>query len=121
MQIAQVVVKQIFTYGTMADSSTLLLQIEKTPEIRELHLHSLNDGQPAYQPASYWKSIQAVVENLQHYLSTILKTKGARHTVAERAFRTVVAACCGSNLSEKRIGRATARLLVIEFVIILCV
>ena len=115
MQIAGAIVKQIFTYGTMSESSSIFLRILASPEIRELSLfgrHDMRDRHAQYHPAAYWQAMQAVVASLKHYLSTILKTKGSRHTVAQRAYRTVVAACSSVNLNEMRLVQTCAKLLV---------
>ena len=106
LQIAKVIVRQVFTYGSVLDAGGILSRVLQTPEIRELALVRRDKSEKE------WKIMNAVMENLRDYLSRISKTKSTRKTLSERAFRTVVAACSGQNLRDNRLIQTLCRELV---------
>ena len=107
LQIANRVVSHIFTYGSLLDASALLSRVLNAPEIRELASIGRSDRSP-----KYWQTVQAIIENVENYLTVLLQTKGPRTTVNARAFRTVLAACSGQNLQEQRRVHEASMILV---------
>ena len=56
-----------------------------------------------------------IISNIKDYLTNVLATKGTRKTLAQQAYRTVVAACSGANLVEARLLRKTCTLLGVHW------
>ena len=97
LQIARAAARAVCTHGSVLDARAVLIKFFETPEIRELiYLSSLN--LVGDKRMKHWRILQSIVENINMYLTNILKTKGSRTTVAQRAYRTVLAACSGPNL-----------------------
>ena len=109
LQIANRVVTHIFTYGNLLDTSAVLGRVLQAPEIREMTMLGRSSGD---HTAKYWQTVQAIVQNLKKYLTVLLKTKGSRTTVDARAFRTVLAACSGPNLTQLKRVHAASTILV---------
>ena len=109
-QVVKILVRQVFTYGSVLDATSILLRFLQSPEIRELTQLGSHKGKHAY-----WDSMQAIVDNVSNYLNGILETKGPRTTANQRAYRTVLAACAGPNLVESRIQTKAASVLQVHF------
>jgi len=107
MQIAKRIVHAVFTYGNVLDASAVFLKILKHPEIRELSVIGAERGRRHSQV------LQSIIDNLNKYLTTIMATKGSRTTLEQRAYRTVMAACSGTNLQRNRHVSHASSLLVI--------
>ena len=87
----------------------MFARVMKSPEIRELTMI----GQHREHREKYWQTVQLIIDNIEKYLTVILQTKGSRTTVANRAYRTVLAACSGKNIKEQRIVGQTSKILVL--------
>ena len=109
LQIANRLVSHIFTYGSLLDASALFGRVLNAPEIRELASIGRSSGD---RSPKYWQTVQAIIENVENYLTVLLQTKGPRTTVNARAFRTVLAACSGQNLQEQRRVHEASMILV---------
>ena len=105
--------RYIFTYGNILDTSAIFLRLLQTPEIRELTFV----GSRTEHSYKYWQAVETIIDNISNYLNEILATKGTRTTVAQRAYRTVLAACSSSKLvGQKNIVQA-ASVLVSTYII----
>ena len=109
MQIAKNIVSKFFTYGSLLDTSAVLVRVLQAPELREIVEIA---GKKQDNTPKYWETVQAIVQNIEHYLTVILQTKGTRATVDERAYRTVLAACSGENLKTNRRVHQAGMILV---------
>ena len=109
LQIVNRVVTHIFTYGNLLDISAVLGRVLQAPEIREMAMLGRSTSTHA---AKYWETVEAIVQNVQNYLTVLLKTKGSRTTVDARAYRTVLAACSGPNLTQHKRVHAASTILV---------
>lgn len=107
MQIAKHIVKAVFTYGNVLDAGAVFLKILRHPEMRELSLIGDKGSQ------SQQSLFHLIIDNLNKYLTTIMEAKGSRRTVDQRAYRTVMAACSGTNLKRDRHIAHASNLLVI--------
>ena len=108
MQITKRLMQGIFTYGNLLDTSAVIVRVLSAPEFREM----LVIGQQRDHRAKYWQTLQAIIDNIKKYLTVILQTKGSRTTIDARAYRTVLAACSGKNLTKLRSIHATGTILV---------
>ena len=99
MQVAQRIVSGIFTYGSLLDTSAVLVRVLQAPELREMAIVGRN---PEERTQKYWTTLQAIVENVAEYLTVLQRTKGARTTANEQSYRTVLAACSSGNLGKHR-------------------
>jgi len=97
-QIAKKVVSSLFTYGSLLDTSAVFTRVLESPEIREL----VTIGGHPDNRHKYWDTLKAITANIKEYLTVVLGTKGSRSTVNQRAYRTVLAACSGTNLKNVR-------------------
>ena len=86
----------------------MFLRILRAPEIREL----VNFGGHRDSRKKYWETLNAIAENIKKYLTVVLQSKGPRTTVNQRAYRTVLAACTGSNLRRQKNLRLASDVLV---------
>ena len=101
-------IKKIFTYANLLDTSAVFLRILRAPDIREL----VNFGGHRDSRKKYWETLNAIAENIKKYLTVVLQSKGPRTTVNQRAYRTVLAACTGSNLRRQKNLRLASDVLV---------
>ena len=97
----------IFTYGNILDTTAIFVSFLQAPEIRELALI----GGRTQHSQKHWDTIETIIANIKDYLNNILGTKGSRTTVAQRAYRTVLAACSSSKLAEEKNVRRAAAVL----------
>ena len=109
MQISTIVVRHIFTYGNLCDTHEIFVRILSCPEIRELTRMA---GLPGVKGPKHWSSIEAVISNVKNYLNQILESKGSRNALDQQAYRTVLAACTGTNLVDSKTLCYVAGLLV---------
>ena len=108
--------ESVFTYGNVLDAGAMFLKILRHPEIRELSVIADNDSERGgRQPV-----LELIIDNLNHYLTTIMEAKGSRTTVNQRAYRTVMAACSGANLEQNRHVAHASSLLVLYLICIIC-
>ena len=94
LQIASIIGKHLFVYGNLADASHVLTNVMQRPEVRYL----ANFADSSKQTVKYRQAGDAILANIKNYLNELMTTKGPRTTIAQRAYRTVVAACSGANL-----------------------
>ena len=107
--------RYIFTYGNILDTSAIFLRLLQTPEIRELTFV----GSRTEHSYKYWQAVETIIDNISNYLNEILATKGTRTTVAQRAYRTVLAACSSTKLADqKNISQAASVLVSIYMIIV---
>jgi hypothetical protein len=109
LQIVKCIVRDIFVYGNMFDTVVLLLKVFNTPEVRYL---LKKESSLTFRDSRDTKAINAVFANVKTYLNELMAVKGSRNKLAAQTFRTVVAACSGSNLCEQRTLTHAGRLLV---------
>ena len=81
----------------------------EVPEIR----HLTEIGSDHSKSMQVRTTVDAMIANVSDYLTKILATKGSRSTIDQRTYRTVVAACSGSNLREKKLMGYACRILVL--------
>lgn len=89
--------RTIFTYGSLLDASALFQRILQRPEVRELG----TIGGHGNQRQKYWDTLRSIVNNIQEYLTVVLRTKGSRTKMNEQTYRTILAACSGINLKRE--------------------
>ena len=113
-KIVKQLVKGLFTYGNLLDTTNIFQRFLGSPEVREIgSIGLLRDNRERR-----WKTVEAIVENIQRYLTVILECKGSTHTggsrstIDERAYRTVLAACSGENLVKQRLRFEASQCLV---------
>ena len=97
----------MFVYGNLIDVSCVFQQVMARPEMR----HLANFADASHQTAKYRQAADAIVANIKNYLQQLLKVKGSRTTISQRAYRTVVAACSGANLVTNTLLRKTSEVL----------
>lgn len=110
LQISSALVKGLFCSGNILDSVEVFARFLKKPEVRHLTLK----GCPDHQTEKCQRTITAIVENIKDYLNSFLSATGSRKTLEQQAFRTVVTACSGSNLRQKKLMTQTSRALAIH-------
>ena len=90
-------------------------KVLQSPAIRELRAH----GAHGDMRTKRWQTLEAIVANIQSYLTGVLacKTKkhkgGQRTTVNQQTYRTILAACVGKNLVKLR-GLTEASVLLVS-------
>ena len=101
----------ICTYGSVLDTRAVFVKVCEMPEIREIaslaYLNIVGDKR-----MNRLRSMEAVIHNLKSYLTKVLQTKGSRSTLDQRAYRTVLAACSGTNLLNDKYMILASRALV---------
>lgn len=104
LQIVSKILKEVFVYGNLMDTSHILGKLLQRPEARYLTSFTMT--------ATIENSVsEAIVSNIKNYLGTMMKTKGTRKTLEQQTYRTVLAACSGENFAAgKLLSKAAAAL-----------
>ena len=84
------------------------MRVLQKPEVR--HLTTIGCAEP--HTHSYHRAVTAIIQNLKKYLTVVMTTKGTRKTVEQRCYRTVLAACSGSNLVQQKLMGTASQVLV---------
>lgn len=100
--------KQFFIYGNTVDVCDLFKRFMSIPEVR----HLIHMGTDNFKSARLQTTIDLLMKNMSAYLKEVLKTKGARNTIDQQAYRTVMASISGSNLRTNRLIEEVSSLLV---------